>query len=215
MMSQSKRVRDFNKQVGEALPNEPTMLSRGEDPRTADYFGEKLAGISEQMKGAYAAGYGGLVTFRAALILEEIAELLQAKTLEDQVDALVDADIYSKGAIAFMGVDPDPIFHYVMNANEAKIWPDGTIHRDERGKWTKPPGWEENHAPEPLIRLALQLQAEHAAKAKKLNGVEPDLIIVDEMAGYVMSVDLAKNEELLECQCGLCEKAGGCEEPSE
>lgn len=207
-MSQSKRVRDFNKQVGEALPALPTMLDRGEDPRTADYFGVKLAGISDAMKSAHAAGNGGLVTIRAALVLEELAELLQATTIEDQVDAIADAKVYLDGTAAFMGVDIDPMEGIVMDGNEAKICPDGTIHRDENGKWVKPPGWEENHAPEPRIREEIRRQQlEAAIKAGE----------------YIMGVDLAKG-------CGLCGGCGytvhgsgplggfepcGCEEPSE
>lgn len=203
-MIQSKRVRDFNRQVGEALPALPTMLDRGEDPRTVEYYGEKLAIISANMKMSYGAGYGGLVTFRAALVLEELAELLQATTIEDQVDAVADAKVYLDGSAAFMGVDIDPMESIVMDGNEAKIWPDGTIHRDERGKWIKPPGWEENHAPEPRIREEIKLQQLEAAI---------------EAGEYIMGVDLTG-----ECsgKCSLCEDCNtgggafeGCEEPSE
>lgn len=225
-MTLFNRVDKFHKAIGEALPSEPTMLDRAGDfdnAMTADYYGIKLAGISEQMKSSHAVGFGGLVTLRAALILEELAELLQAETMEDQVDALADAKVFIDGSFSFMAVNPEPIEGRVMDANEAKIWPDGTIHRDENGKWEKPPGWT---GPEAAIREELERQTGSAIDARRLaEGCRcpkcettraayakayPAPWVVTGPSGteYIVGVDLAKG-------CNGCGACSGCEEPSE
>ncbi|TFU30424.1 HAD family hydrolase [Streptococcus acidominimus] len=81
-----------------------------------------------------------------------------------QVDALLDLLYFTYGSFALMGVDPQPIFDIVHQANMGKFFPDGRAHFDPvTHKILKPDHWEEEYAPEPAIQEELdrQLKARH------------------------------------------------------
>lgn len=60
-----------------------------------------------------------------------------------QCDALIDASYFIGGSFAEIGVQPQPLFDIVQNANMAKLGPDGKpIIRESDGKIMKPEGWE-------------------------------------------------------------------------
>lgn len=60
---------------------------------------------------------------------EELTEFMDAETLEDEVDALLDLTYFALGRLVEMGVAPRPVFEEVHNANMAK----------ERGELSKRP----------------------------------------------------------------------------
>jgi predicted HAD superfamily Cof-like phosphohydrolase len=99
-----------------------------------------------------------MMSDRMSWILEELVETMKARTLEDQVDGLTDAMYFILGTFTLLGVNPEPIFDIVAEANLGKIGPDGTVLRDEQGKITKPAYWKHVFAPEPLIREELKRQ---------------------------------------------------------
>jgi predicted HAD superfamily Cof-like phosphohydrolase len=73
-----------------------------------------------------------------------------------QADALTDINYFTQGSFVIMGVDPQPLFDIVQNANMAKLFPDGKPrYREEDGKIIKPDGWE---APEPKLKAEIQRQ---------------------------------------------------------
>lgn len=79
--------------------------------------------------------------------------------LTGQVDALIDLLYFTYGSFALMGVDPQPIFNIVHQANMGKIFPDGKPHFDPvTHKILKPADWEEKYAPEPAIKAELERQ---------------------------------------------------------
>ena len=79
--------------------------------------------------------------------------------LVGQVDALMDLLYLTYGSFALMGVDPEPIFQIVHQANMGKIFPDGRAHfHPVTHKILKPDDWEEKFAPEPVIRKELRAQ---------------------------------------------------------
>jgi predicted HAD superfamily Cof-like phosphohydrolase len=41
-----------------------------------------------------------------------------------------------------LGLPVDAVFHQIHRANMGKVWPDGTVQRDEGGKVIKPPEWQ-------------------------------------------------------------------------
>jgi Cof subfamily protein (haloacid dehalogenase superfamily) len=87
----------------------------------------------------------------------------KGRTIEDpivdQADALVDMLYFVYGSFVLMGVDPQPLFDYVHDANMAKLWPDGKAHYDPvTHKILKPEDWEENHAPEEKIKEEIARQ---------------------------------------------------------
>lgn len=102
---------------------------------------------------------------RALWIKEEAEELEDPakQTIEDQVDATLDIIYFALGNFVELGIDPTPLFQIVHEANMAKVWPDGTIHKNADGKTIKPPGWV---APEPKLREEIARQIADAARKK-------------------------------------------------
>jgi predicted HAD superfamily Cof-like phosphohydrolase len=73
-----------------------------------------------------------------------------------QADALTDINYFTQGSFVIMGVDPQPLFDIVQNANMAKLFPDGKPrYRKEDGKIIKPDGWI---PPEPQLKAEIQRQ---------------------------------------------------------
>jgi predicted HAD superfamily Cof-like phosphohydrolase len=96
--------------------------------------------------------------------LEEIQELKDATTVEDQADALIDLMYFALGTMVEIGVQPEQLFDIVQRANMAKVWPDGSVHHREDRKIIKPPGWV---APEPLLREEIARQKQEALDRTK------------------------------------------------
>lgn len=76
------------------------------------------------------------------LIEEEFTELQDAKSQEDQLDALIDILVVTIGAINSMGADGEGAWNEVMRTNFAKIDEEtGKVRKREDGKVLKPEGW--------------------------------------------------------------------------
>ena len=89
-------------------------------------------------------------------VKEEVQEFLDADNVIDQADALVDAMYFILGSAVEIGVDLEPVFDIVQNANMSKLWADGKPHyRESDGKVAKPEGWQ---APEPQIEAEIKKQ---------------------------------------------------------
>lgn len=97
------------------------------------------------------------VEFRLELIREEFEELKEAfakaykysdgsvEVTPDQIDALCDLLYVTYGTAVEMGLDLEPFFELVQEANMKKTA--GPLRAD--GKKLKPPGWEApDHGPE-------------------------------------------------------------------
>ncbi|MCL2030164.1 MAG: hypothetical protein FWG93_01330 [Oscillospiraceae bacterium] len=96
------------------------------------------------------------VAERAGWLREEVAELEEAGTVEEQADAMIDLMYFALGTMVEMGVRPARLFEIVHEANMRKRWPDGTVHtRAEDGKVVKPPGWKD---PGPMIEAEIHRQ---------------------------------------------------------
>ncbi|GAB6644246.1 hypothetical protein BOVMAS21_12300 [Streptococcus uberis] len=79
--------------------------------------------------------------------------------LVGQVDALTDLLYFTYGSFVLMGVDPQPIFETVHEANMGKLFPDGKAHFDPvTHKILKPANWEKHYAPEKAIKKELDKQ---------------------------------------------------------
>lgn len=142
---------------GSPVADSPQLLSGAGDVINRD-FARRLDELVQDMKLCSKEGHGGQVLARTSWVLEEMAEFLQADTIEDQADALGDADVFINGTYVEMGVQPKPITNAIMGANMGKLWEDGKPRFDAQGKWIKPPGWADKHAPEPKIRKAIYWQ---------------------------------------------------------
>ncbi|WP_082050637.1 pyrophosphohydrolase domain-containing protein [Risungbinella massiliensis] len=93
---------------------------------------------------------------RAEWLEEEIQELRDAKSVEDQADAMIDTIYFALGTLVEMGVKPEELFEIVHQANMSKLWEDGKPrYRESDGKVIKPPTWQD---PQPLLKEAIQKQ---------------------------------------------------------
>lgn len=118
-------------------------------------FDHPVASKPQRLDPAYKAA-------RLAWMREELDEFEAAETLEDEVDAIIDEIYFNLGTLVSMGVDPQPLFNIVQQANMAKVWPDGTVHRrPEDGKVVKPPGWQD---PGDKLRAEIRRQLEQASE---------------------------------------------------
>jgi len=101
----------------------------------------------------------GLVSRRSAWIDSELQELDDATTdenLTEQVDAYLDIIYFGIGGLVECGVLPGELWDLVAKANyPGKLWPDGTMHKNEQGKVLKPAGWV---APDAEIAAAINRQ---------------------------------------------------------
>lgn len=101
---------------------------------------------------------------RTAWMQEELDEFVEASTVHDEADAMIDLIYFALGTLVEMGVKPQPIFDIVQKANMDKVWPDGLVHKNEMGKTIKPEGWV---APEPQIVAEIDRQMQEALSALK------------------------------------------------
>ena len=77
-----------------------------------------------------------------SLIEEEVQEVKDSTTMEDDLDALIDILVVTIGAIHSMGADAEGAWKEVMKTNFAKIDPEtGKVRKREDGKVMKPLGW--------------------------------------------------------------------------
>ncbi len=98
------------------------------------------------------------VNRRIRWITEELEELKEAVSVEQQADALTDVLYYLLGAFVELGVDPDPLFEIVHNANMEKLQNRKT---DSEGKVLKPKGWTH---PDGAIKEAIDEMRRKAGK---------------------------------------------------
>jgi len=77
------------------------------------------------------------------LIKEEVQELEDSRTREDDVDALIDILVVTIGALHSIGVDTEGAWNEVHRSNMAKVDAGtGVVLRREDGKILKPEGWQ-------------------------------------------------------------------------
>lgn len=89
-----------------------------------------------------------------------VGPIKDKEVLIAQADALTDISYFNYGSFVVAGVDPQPLFDIVQEANMAKLGEDGKpIIRESDGKTLKPKGWE---APEPKIASEIKRQSDEA-----------------------------------------------------
>ena len=91
--------------------------------------------------------------FITRMIQDELQELAEAKDLTEEVDALIDIIYYAAQHLSNTGINPQPIWDLVHQANMTKFGPGG--FQDERGKWNKPPNFV---PPDDDIRVNIEEQ---------------------------------------------------------
>lgn len=83
-----------------------------------------------------------LVERRSKWIRSECDELEAAATVKEQADAYLDVIYFAIGGLVELGIKfTHRLWRLVQGANLAKVWPDGSVRKDENGKVIKPEGW--------------------------------------------------------------------------
>lgn len=80
------------------------------------------------------------INYALKVFHEEINELVDAKTVGDQADAIIDLVYFAYGRLLEMGVRPDAGFRLVHDANMKKV--SGANKRGDRFEAAKPEGWQ-------------------------------------------------------------------------
>lgn len=89
----------------------------------------------------------------------QVGPIAPEDVLVAQIDALTDISYFNYGSFAVAGVDPQPPFDIVQEANMGKLWEDGKPrYREGDKKILKPDGWEENFAPERRLKEEIARQ---------------------------------------------------------
>ena len=63
---------------------------------------------------------------------------IQEPDLIEAIDAITDIEVINLGTAVTYGVDADRAFGIVHDSNMSKVFPDGTMHKNEFGKVIKP-----------------------------------------------------------------------------
>lgn len=92
------------------------------------------------------------IAFIREMVNDELDELMVAQTVTEQADALVDAIYYICDCAVRNGINLDPLFDIVHNANMQKVVNGKVIRREEDGKILKPKGWED-----PALKLEKEM----------------------------------------------------------
>lgn len=154
----------FHQMFGHKVSSTPTLPTATEVQNRVNYIAEELV----EALGAMANDKGELVSMVDDLI--EAISAAETKQVDagfnttdfDKLIALVDAftdvNYFTSGTFSILGVEPQPMFDIVQDANMAKLGEDGKpIYRESDGKIMKPEGWE---APEPKLAAELKRQME-------------------------------------------------------
>ncbi|MGT2888127.1 Cof-type HAD-IIB family hydrolase [Streptococcus didelphis] len=157
------KVKDFHQLMDGDTIETPKGYSLKDAVHRADFK------IEELVEFIFAASQGDKNQFTQAVMdlhsaIDKAAIKVQSKEhmespLVGQVDALTDLLYFTYGSFVLMGVDPQPIFETVHEANMGKIFPDGKAHFDPvTHKILKPNNWEKHYAPERAIKKELDKQ---------------------------------------------------------
>jgi predicted HAD superfamily Cof-like phosphohydrolase len=99
------------------------------------------------------------VSFITQMVHDELEELSESKSIAEQADAFVDIIYYLMDSAVRHGIDLDPLFNIVHQANLSKIV-DGKVIRRADGKILKPEGWKD---PEPLLHAEIERQLQEGS----------------------------------------------------
>ncbi|PAV30358.1 HAD family hydrolase [Virgibacillus profundi] len=160
-----KQVRDFHEAFGHEQANTPTEIDYSTALNRAIWTGEELVEF------LYATVDGNKEEFSRTLNeFHKGLDKAAVKTIEKnpdvdnklvaQMDALTDVSYFNYGSFAVAGVDPEPLFDIVQDANMGKLWEDGKPrYREEDNKIQKPPYWEFLYAPEAKLEAEIERQS--------------------------------------------------------
>lgn len=161
-----RQTDEFHRAFGHKISEKPTSLSRLDVLKRVRFIGEELVELLATVAHDEQDLYELNTELMSALEVAERKERSKVGTYTDpihlivgQADALTDINYFTQGTFTMMGVEPQPLFNIVQEANMNKLGPDGkVIYRESDGKIMKPEGWSENWAPEPKLHEEIKRQ---------------------------------------------------------
>lgn len=105
---------------------------------------------------------------RVCWITDELQELLNAKDVYEQADAITDLLYYLLGAYVDAGIKPDPLFQIIHQSNMKKVCDPSLLQRSEDGKIQKPHHWSH---PDNAIRQAVDNQKKSNDSTVSCSGI--------------------------------------------
>lgn len=155
------RTDAFHKPFGHKVNEKPTLLSTQEVGVRVKFIVEELVEALKVVAGneKELINLNNEYIFKAFQEAEKkemakgFAEKSDIEKIVELSDAFTDINVFTQGTFTMMGVEPQPLFDIVMDANMAKLGEDGKpIIRESDGKIMKPENWERDHAPEPKLK---------------------------------------------------------------
>lgn len=164
-------VKNFHLAFGHPAPDNPQPILPTVAVKRASWTAEELIEFLHATVGGNEEEFLALMEdFNEAIdkaVDKQIAEgEYEVKTPEEilvrQIDALTDISYFNYGSFVVAGVNPQPFFDIVQNANMGKLDRETgrPIIRQSDGKIMKPSYWEAEFAPEPRLREELKRQIE-------------------------------------------------------
>jgi predicted HAD superfamily Cof-like phosphohydrolase len=157
------QVKEFHEAFGHPVSEKPTPIPEDVAVARANWTVEELVEFLYATANNDKEKFTSMTAKLIAAIENAYVKILNQKrkvedVLVDQMDALTDINYFTQGSFVVAGVDPQPLFDIVQEANMAKLWPDGKPRYDENngGKIKKPEGWE---PPEPKLKKEIERQS--------------------------------------------------------
>lgn len=164
LLSEYEQVKEFHDTFHPSENLIPTAFTPVEALHRASFTTEEMIEFLYASVGGDPAEFDQIIAKWQENIQQTVTKIkTEAKPVEDvligQVDALIDANYFNYGSFVLMGVNPQPVFHFVHQANMGKLFPDGKPHyREGDGKVLKPENWEADFAPEGKIKTEIERQ---------------------------------------------------------
>jgi predicted HAD superfamily Cof-like phosphohydrolase len=151
-------VRAFHIAFGQPAPDVPSPQTQEQADRRAAWIREEADELSEDTAS---------VVYFDAPEFADVNDAYQAKVdlITVQADAYIDGIYFNLGGLVELGIDPDPLFQIVQDANMAKrhlVNGELVAVKNDQGKVIKPEGWQDPHL---LLRAEIDRQIQAAANA--------------------------------------------------
>ncbi|PAF16523.1 HAD family hydrolase [Terribacillus saccharophilus] len=164
MTKQYNQVREFHKAFHHLQNDKPTPMSIEVALNRAVWSGEELIELLYATVGGNISEFEKLYEqFMVGLENAKSKMREEQKPVEDilvaQADALIDEAYFNNGSFAILGIEPEPLFDIVHQANMGKLHNGVAKYREIDGKILKPENWERNFAPERRLKAEIERQA--------------------------------------------------------
>lgn len=143
-MSDAESVRQFTKESGTHVPNQPQLMSKSEVFFLIKMMLDEIMELGATVSEPHEVKFNMIKMITDSKDLPKIIGVNSEELIAEQGDALVDSYYYSLNAAAKKGVNLSKIFEIVHKANMDKRDPvTGKFVKREDGKIIKPVGWKE------------------------------------------------------------------------